>query len=71
MRWRKRDVAIADKFSEAMFSLTWEEELEHIEWLEVFKYLGELLDWSYNNRPAVLHNIRKARQVWGRLGKML
>ena len=36
-----------------------------------FKYLGRLLDRSDDDRPAVLHNIRKARQVWGWLGKLL
>ena len=36
-----------------------------------FKYLGKLLDRSYEDWPAVLHNISKARQVWGWLGKLL
>ena len=37
----------------------------------MFKYLGQLLDWSYNDWTAVIHNINKAWQVWGRLGKLL
>ena len=37
----------------------------------MFKYLRQLLDWSDDNWPEVLQNIRKARQVWGPLGKVL
>ena len=37
----------------------------------MFKYIGRLLDWSYDNWPEVLQNIRKMWQVWGRLGKIL
>ena len=36
-----------------------------------FKYLEILLDRSDKDCPAVLHKISKARQVWGRLGKLL
>ena len=36
-----------------------------------FKYLGRLLDWSDCNWPEVLHSIRMARQVWGRLGGLI
>ena len=71
MRWKRRDVAIADRCSEANFILTGEEESEFIEGVEVFKYLGRLLDRSDNNWPEVLQNIRKAIQVWGRLGELL
>ena len=39
--------------------------------IEVFKFLGQMLDRSDNNWPVVLHNIRKTRQVWGRLVKFL
>ena len=64
-------MAIVDRCSEATFSLTGDEEAEHIEGVGVFKYLGRMLDRSDNDWPAVLHNIRKARQVWRRLGKLL
>ena len=37
----------------------------------MFKYLGRLLDWSENKLPAVLCNIKKARQAWGRHRKLL
>ena len=37
----------------------------------MFKFFGQLLDRSDNNWPVVLHNIRKTRQVWGRLMKFL
>ena len=34
-------------------------------------YLGWMLDKSDNDLPVVHHNIQKAQQVWGRLGKLL
>ena len=36
----------------------------------MFKYHGRMLDRSYNDWSEVLHNIRKAIQVWGRLEKL-
>ena len=71
MRWRRKDTAIAVMFMEATFSLTGEEETEHIEGVEVFKHLEQMLDRSEDDWTEVLHIIRKARQVWGRLGKLL
>ena len=49
MRWRRKDTAIAVRFMEATFSLTGEEEAEHIEGVGRFEYLGRLLDRSYDN----------------------
>ena len=37
----------------------------------MFKYLGRLLDLPNNDCLEFLRNTRKARQDWGRLGKML
>ena len=37
----------------------------------MFKYLGCTLDRSDDDWNSVLRNISKARQVWGRLGKMI
>ena len=37
----------------------------------MFKYLGRLLDRSDYDCPAVLRNIRKVRQVWGGIRKLL
>ena len=71
MRWRRRDVAIAARYLEATFSLTGEEVVEHIEGVEVFKYLRWLLERSDDDWAAVLRKTRKARQVWGWLGKLL
>ena len=45
--------------------------MERIKWVEVFKYLGRMLDFSINDWPEVLRNIQKAHQVWGRIGKLL
>ena len=71
MRWRQRDVEITEKCSEATLSLIGEDEAERIEGVGRFNYLGILLDRSDDVWPALLHNIRKARQVWGWLGKIL
>ena len=46
MRWRRWDVAIASKCSEATFSLIGEDEAELIEGVGRFKYLVIMLDWS-------------------------
>ena len=45
-------------------------EVERIEGVGRSNCLGRLLDWSDDDWPAVLHNIRKERQVLGRLGKL-
>ena len=37
----------------------------------MFQCLGRPLDRSYNDLPAVLRDIRKLGQGWGRLRKML
>ena len=39
--------------------------------MERFKYLGILIDRSDDDWTAVLRNIKKARNVWGRIGKLL
>ena len=64
-------MAIATRCSGATFRLTGEEEAERIEGLEVFKYLKIMLDRSDDNWPAVQCNNRKARNMWGLLGKLL
>ena len=71
MRSRRKDVAIASRCLEAMFGLTGEEDLQCIKGVEVFKCLRQLLYQLDENWPAVLCNIRKAWQVWERLGKLL
>ena len=71
MRWRRRDVEIAENFTEETFSPTGEDGAEIVEGVELFKYLGRPLDRSDDNWPEVLRSIRKARQVWGHIGKLL
>ena len=71
MRWRRRGVAIAARYLESTFILTGEEESEHIKGVEVFKYLRRMLERSEYYWIAVLRNISKAYQVWGRIGKLL
>ena len=57
--------------SEATFILTGEEYAECIDGVEVFKYLGRMLDRSDENCPELLRNIQKAHQVWERIRKFL
>ena len=71
IRRRRRDVAIASRCVEASFSLTGEDEAEFIEGVETFKHLGRMLDRSYDDWLAVRWNVRKARQVWIQLGRIL
>ena len=40
MRWRRQDVAIANKCTEAIFSLTVEDGVESVEGVQVLNYLG-------------------------------
>ena len=60
---------ISYKCSEETFSLIWDDGVECIAVVEVFKYLGRMLDQLNNNWPAFLRNIRKAQQVWGKTGR--
>ena len=55
----------------ATLVLTGEDEAERIEGVVRLKNIGRLMERSDNDYPEVLQNIRKARQVWGRLGKIL
>ena len=54
-----------------MLSLTGEDEVGHIKGVRRFKYLGRLLDRSDKNWPELLQKTMKARQMWGRLRKIL
>ena len=71
MRWGRRDAAIVARCLEETFSLTWEDEVERIEEVEVLKLLGRLLDRLDNDLTSVLWNIQKARQVWGCIRELL
>ena len=42
MRWRRQDVVIASRFSEAMLSITREWEAERIEGADLLKYLRRI-----------------------------
>ena len=71
MRWQRWDVEIAEKYTGATFSLTGEDGAECFEGVDSFKYLGRVLNRLDEDWPAVFRNIWRARQVWGRLGKLL
>ena len=71
MRSRQRDAAITSQCAETNFSLMGEEGKENIYGVGIFKYLGRLLKRSDNDWTVARQNIRKDRQIWGRLGKIL
>ena len=64
MRWRRKDVSIASRYKEATFSLTGEDNAEHIERVETCNCLGRILDRSDNDCLAVLWNVGKTCRVW-------
>ena len=45
--------------------------MDCIEGVETFKYLGRILERSYDDWPKVLQNVGKAHRVWSCLGKLL
>ena len=53
------------------FSLYWRKGDTLVDGVETFKYLGRPLDQTYGEWTVVRRNIKRARRVWGRLGKML
>ena len=53
------------------FSLYGREGGALVEGMVQFKYLGLPLDKTDDYWPAVRQNVKRARRVWGRLGKML
>ena len=71
MRWRRWDVVITSRHTEAYFSLTGEYNAECIYGVETFKYLGRMLYRSNKNWTEVLQNSGKAHWVWIWLRKML
>ena len=38
--------------------------------MATFKYLGWILDQTYDNWLAIRRNVKRAQKVWGRLGKL-
>ena len=71
MRYWRRDVELAENVTGATFSLTRKEREYFVERLDYFKYLGKILHRSDEDWTVVLRNIRRVRQVWGRLEKLL
>ena len=61
----------AAKCTGTNFSLTGDDGAECFEVVESFKYLGRVLHQTDYAWLEVLRNIRRARQVWGSLGKLL
>ena len=62
---------ILEKCTGENFSLTGDDGAECLEGVDSFKYLVRVLHQEEDNWPEVICNIRRARQVWGRLGKLL
>ena len=70
MRWQRKDVEIAIRCDGDTLTLKREDDVECIEGVDTFKYLGRILYWSEDNWLEVLRNVGKVRRVWNRLRKM-
>ena len=71
MRLRQRYVSIKIRCTYMKFSLMVEEGEETIDGLEVFNYLGRIMEHSDDGCTEVRWDIWKERQIWGHLGKIL
>jgi hypothetical protein len=67
-RQRQLEAAVASALALRQSFGVGEDVLERV---EVFKYLGRLLSMEDNDAQAVRANLRKARKVWARVGKVL
>ena len=62
---------IPEKCTGATFSPTGEDGAECVEGMVSFKYLGWIMHQAEEDWPEVLRNIRRARQVWVQLLKLI
>ena len=62
---------IAEKCMGETFSLTGDDGAEFFEGVYYFKYLERVLHQMDDDWPAVLRNIRRARQFWGRIWNLM
>ena len=62
---------IAEKCMGETFSLTGDDGAEFFEGVYYFKYLERVLHQMDDEWPAVLRNIRRARQFWGRIWNLM
>ena len=71
MRLRQIDIDMSEILGGMEFNLYGREGGDLVEGMVQFKYLGLPLDKTDYYWPAVRRNVKRARRVWGRLGKML
>ena len=64
-----RDVEMAARCGEMDFSTDGEEGDERVNNVPTFWYLGQPIDQTGDDFPALRQNIMHTRSVWGRLGK--
>jgi hypothetical protein len=70
-RWRQQgqhETAAATRLSPETWFFAYGEELE---WVKVFKYLGQLLSYDDNDTQAMRGNLAKARRCWARVSQVL
>ena len=53
------------------FSIIGEDGAECVEGVDSIKYLGWILSRADKYWPSIIRNIRRARQVWGKIVKLL
>ena len=71
IRLRRRDVEMAVICGEMEFNLYGGEGDERVENIPTFQYMGQPLDQTDDDWPAVWQNIMRERSVWGKLGTNL
>ena len=62
---------IEAKCTQSTFIIAGEDGAECFEGVDYFKYLGSILQQADEDWLVIIQNILRARQVWGRLGKLL
>jgi hypothetical protein len=67
---RKRQYAAAVRSQQAL-GRSFTAYGEELEWVEVFKYLGQLIAFNDANNQAMRSNLRKVRGCWARVSRVL
>ena len=71
MPLQRRDVEMDQRSREMELSIYGKEGYEMVEGVTHLKYMGIPLDQSDNNWPLIHWKIRRLRNIWGRLVKIL
>ena len=68
---RSRQARLDEKRQQSAREFTFTVSGTPIERVKEFKYLGRILDESDDDWPALQSNLKKAREKWSRIGRIL